>query len=202
VCGKLEEKTGKSFNVRRTLVAGTHTLTCGVGTIPAGFDPNKSNNLMSTTFTVTASAITELTYNTLPGIVTSSSNSVQTTLIGISIPSMNIFDYTTTLNAPAGTGDSLLPGTVDAGKCTNTTVCVITIDKLYETANGCAEYCGHAVCLWVVLSRFERITVSMAVSESPILRTEKDFEIMRRCNVLKSNRIDMRSNVRFSSHTA
>jgi len=35
-----------------TATFGTHKLTCGVATIPAGLDPNKANNVMSTTFTV------------------------------------------------------------------------------------------------------------------------------------------------------
>ena len=133
-----------------TAVAGTHTLTCGVGTIPAGLDPNKSNNLMSTTFTVSTPVLTGLTeIATYTGAFTSTSSSGHMTLIGITIPSMYIFDYSASLNAPPATGGTEYPGTVDAGKCSNTTSCAITIDTFESgsgtsTPAGCAEYCSQA----------------------------------------------------------
>ena len=75
---------------------GTHKLTCGVATIPAGLDPNKINNWNSITFSVgSVPVLTEITgvYTGLyPGA--STSTSLHTTIIGITIPSMYIFSYT------------------------------------------------------------------------------------------------------------
>jgi hypothetical protein len=76
---------------------------------------------------------------------TSSSKSIHTTLIGITIPSMYIFEYSATVNAPPVTGGNEYPGTVDAGKCYNSTSCVITIDTIDSgQGSGCAEYCSQA----------------------------------------------------------
>jgi hypothetical protein len=44
-----------------TATSGTHTLTWGVATIPVGQDPDKSNNMMSKTFTVSQVSISTTT---------------------------------------------------------------------------------------------------------------------------------------------
>lgn len=90
----------------------------------------------------TTTVFTERTYRSEPGFTFSSSHS--TTIIPISIPSMYIFDYAVTMNAPAGTAGSTWPGTADAGKCSNTQSCLITIDDQGNPSIGCAEYCGSA----------------------------------------------------------
>ena len=72
------------------------------------------------------------------------SSSHHTSIIPITIPtnSIYLFDYTMTMNAPAGTGGFVYPGTVDTGKCSNTQSCLITIDDQGDPSIGCAEYCG------------------------------------------------------------
>ncbi len=82
---------------------------------------------------------------TFKGIITSSSKALHTTLIGITMPTgIYIFQYEATLNAPPASPGVIFPGTVDAGKCSNTRSCVITIDESYTPSDGCAEYCDHA----------------------------------------------------------
>ena len=89
---------------------------------------------------------------TFKGIITSSSKALHTTIIGITMPtglhSLYIFQYEATLNAPPAPAGFIFPGTVDAGKCSNTASCVITIDEGEgNTVNGytgCAEYCNQA----------------------------------------------------------
>lgn len=44
-----------------TATPGPHTLTCGVASVPAGHDPDTSNNLMSTQFTVVPASTTATT---------------------------------------------------------------------------------------------------------------------------------------------
>jgi len=132
-----------------TATLGTHKLTCGVATIPAGLDPNKINNWDSITFTVgSLPVLTEITgaYTApYPGVYTSASTSLHTTIIGITgIPSLYIFGFSATLNAPPASPGLIFPGTMDAGKCSNTASCVITIDEAFTPSDGCAEYCNHA----------------------------------------------------------
>ena len=59
-----------------TATFGTHTLTWGVATIPVGQDPNKSNNAMSRTFTISSqvsfSTTTTPEYQNFPHLVLAS----------------------------------------------------------------------------------------------------------------------------------
>jgi len=59
--GPLGTQMTMSTQTPWTATAGTHTLTWGVATIPVGQDPNKSNNAMSKTFTVSQVSISTTT---------------------------------------------------------------------------------------------------------------------------------------------
>ena len=74
---------------------GTHTLAGGVATSPAGLDPNPSNNLMSTTFTVTSQPQAQFDFSI------SISSSSQTISPGGSTT------YSVTVNLLSGTAQSV-----------------------------------------------------------------------------------------------
>jgi len=106
----------------------------------------------------TSSSTHYFTERSGPIFTYSYSSSHSTTIIPITIPSMYIFDYIVTMNAPVGTAGSVWPGTADAGKCSNTQSCLITIDDQGDPSIGCAEYCGSATVT---------ISVDFPSSQSP-----------------------------------